>query len=77
MSDHRRFSNPAALSALACAIALALTACGGGSSNVRATPPPPVGSNFTGLLRLEVGNGRLDLMGVPPGGASFSTRRKA
>lgn len=51
MSDHRRFSNPAALSALACAIALALSACGGGSSNVRATPPPVVpndpGLDFT------------------------------
>src|SRR5690349_2585278 len=42
MSKQHRLSNPAALSALACAVALALSACGGGGgSNVRPTPPPP------------------------------------
>ncbi|MFC7300337.1 autotransporter serine protease [Cognatiluteimonas weifangensis] len=40
MPQHDRLSNSSALSALACAIALALSACGGGGSNVRAAPPP-------------------------------------
>jgi carotenoid cleavage dioxygenase len=29
----------------------------------------PVGANFNCLLRIEVGNGRVELMGVPPGAA--------
>ena len=32
-------------------------------------PGGPVGMNFNALLRIEVGNGRIDLMGVPPGAA--------
>jgi carotenoid cleavage dioxygenase len=32
-------------------------------------PGGPVGVNFNALLRIEVGNGRLEVMGVPPGAA--------
>ena len=32
-------------------------------------PGGPVGANFNALLRVEVGNGRVELMGVPPGAA--------
>ena len=32
-------------------------------------PGGPVGVNFNALLRIEVGNGRVELMGVPPGAA--------
>jgi carotenoid cleavage dioxygenase len=32
-------------------------------------PGGPVGVNFNALLRVEVGNGRVELMGVPPGAA--------
>ena len=32
-------------------------------------PGGPVGVNFNALLRIEVGNGKIDLMGVPPGAA--------
>jgi carotenoid cleavage dioxygenase-like enzyme len=32
-------------------------------------PGGPVGANFNALLRIEVGNGRVELMGVPPGAA--------
>jgi carotenoid cleavage dioxygenase len=40
------------------------------SMNPQGGPPMPggpVGVNFNALLRIEVGNGRLELMGVPPG----------
>jgi carotenoid cleavage dioxygenase-like enzyme len=42
------------------------------SMNPQGGPPMPggpVGVNFNALLRVEVGNGRIDLMGVPPGAA--------
>jgi carotenoid cleavage dioxygenase len=42
------------------------------SMNPQGGPPMPggpVGANFNALLRIEVGNGRLELMGVPPGAA--------
>jgi carotenoid cleavage dioxygenase-like enzyme len=42
------------------------------SMNPQGGPPMPggpVGVNFNALLRIEVGNGRIDLMGVPPGAA--------
>jgi len=42
------------------------------SMNPQGGPPMPggpVGVNFNALLRIEVGNGRLELMGVPPGAA--------
>jgi carotenoid cleavage dioxygenase len=32
-------------------------------------PGGPVGVYFNALLRIEVGNGRVELMGVPPGAA--------
>jgi len=32
-------------------------------------PGGPVGVNFNALLRVEVGNGRIEMMGVPPGAA--------
>ena len=32
-------------------------------------PGGPVGANFNALLRIEVGNGRVELLGVPPGAA--------
>ena len=32
-------------------------------------PGGPVGANFNCLLRIEVGNGRVEAMGVPPGAA--------
>ena len=40
------------------------------SMNPQGGPPMPggpVGANFNALLRIEVGNGRVELMGVPPG----------
>src|SRR3569833_1782055 len=42
------------------------------SMNPQGGPPMlggPVGANFNALLRIEVGNGRVELMGVPPGAA--------
>ncbi len=42
------------------------------SMNPQGGPPMPggpVGANFNCLLRIEVGNGRVELMGVPPGAA--------
>ncbi len=42
------------------------------SMNPQGGPPMPggpVGVNFNALLRIEVGNGRLEVMGVPPGAA--------
>jgi carotenoid cleavage dioxygenase-like enzyme len=42
------------------------------SMNPQGGPPMPggpVGMNFNALVRIEIGNGRIDLMGVPPGAA--------
>jgi carotenoid cleavage dioxygenase len=42
------------------------------SMNPQGGPPMlggPVGINFNALFRIEVGNGKLDVMGVPPGAA--------
>jgi carotenoid cleavage dioxygenase len=42
------------------------------SMNPQGGPPMPggpVGANFNALIRIEVGNGRVELMGVPPGAA--------
>ncbi len=42
------------------------------SMNPQGGPPMPggpVGANFNALIRLEVGNGRVESMGVPPGAA--------
>jgi carotenoid cleavage dioxygenase len=42
------------------------------SMNPQGGPPMPggpVGANFNALVRLEVGNGRVEIMGVPPGAA--------
>ena len=77
MSKPDRLSNPCALSALACAIALGLAACGGGGGNVRATPPPPVvpggtGPDFTPTVPTDTSLTQVNPPSVPGRGAPVS-----
>src|SRR5690606_4273846 len=76
MSKPDRLSSPYALSALACAIALGLAACGGGG-NVRATPPPPVvpggtGPDFTPTVPTDTSLTQVNPPSVPGRGAPVS-----
>jgi autotransporter-associated beta strand protein len=71
MRRHNRFSNPSVL-ALGCAITLALSACGGGgSSNVRSTPPSmgDTGPGFTPTVAIDSSLAAANPPSVPTQGA--------